>query len=189
MIDGYLDSQEFLSRRERARSDYCKLLKLATVKFGTLPLAALEEADGRKARGAFLRWRDQLAKNSLRQADYALTVLNIVLNWAKVRGEIRLNPCRDAGVRKLYDITRADKVWSDAHIEAFLAAASPELRLAMMLAVWTGQRQGDLLRLAWSAYDERRVQDHPRQGPHPGSDPCRWSAKETARRHAAQKFR
>ena len=27
------------------------------------------------------------------------------------------------------------------------------LQLALLLALWTGQRQGDLLRLPWSAYD------------------------------------
>ena len=27
----------------------------------------------------------------------------------------------------------------------------------MMLALWTGQRQGDLLRLPWSAYDGNHI--------------------------------
>ena len=34
-----------------------------------------------------------------------------------------------------------------------MAKAPEHLRLAFMLALWTGQRQGDLLRLPWSAYD------------------------------------
>ncbi|WP_162853529.1 tyrosine-type recombinase/integrase [Novosphingobium sp. BW1] len=36
---------------------------------------------------------------------------------------------------------------------AFHAEASPHLSLALTLALWTGQRQGDLLRLPWSAYN------------------------------------
>jgi integrase len=36
---------------------------------------------------------------------------------------------------------------------AFLKSAPQHLRLALTLALWTGQRQGDLLRLSWSAYD------------------------------------
>src|SRR5215510_14933216 len=39
---------------------------------------------------------------------------------------------------------------------AFLEHARPDLALAIMLALWTGQRQGDLLRLPWSAYDGKR---------------------------------
>ena len=155
VIDGYLDSPDFLRCAERTQSDYRKLLKLLAADFAQLPVAALE-AEAR-ARGRFLRWRDQLAKSSQRQADYAWTVLNIVLNWGKVRGEVKINPCRDSGVRKLYNTTRRDKVWSAEQISAFMAHASPELQLAMSLALWTGQRQGDLLRLVWQAYDGQTI--------------------------------
>ena len=39
----------------------------------------------------------------------------------------------------------------------FLRTAPPYLRLAMLLAINTGQRQGDLLRLPWSAYDGTNI--------------------------------
>ncbi len=39
----------------------------------------------------------------------------------------------------------------------FLRVAPSYLRLAMLLALNTGQRQGDLLRLPWSAYDGTRI--------------------------------
>jgi integrase len=38
-----------------------------------------------------------------------------------------------------------------------LGVASKELKLALMLALWTGQRQGDLLALPWSAYDSTTI--------------------------------
>jgi integrase len=31
------------------------------------------------------------------------------------------------------------------------------MRLALELALWTGQRQGDILRLGWSSYDGKRL--------------------------------
>lgn len=37
------------------------------------------------------------------------------------------------------------------------AVASEELKLALVLALWTGQRQGDLLRLPWSLYDGTHI--------------------------------
>ena len=37
------------------------------------------------------------------------------------------------------------------------AVASPQMRLAFMLALWTGQRQGDILRLTWAAYDGTHI--------------------------------
>jgi hypothetical protein len=38
-----------------------------------------------------------------------------------------------------------------------LAVASKEVQLALILALWTGQRQGDLLRLPWSAYESPNI--------------------------------
>jgi len=47
----------------------------------------------------------------------------------------------------------SDIIWLPEDIEAFMAAASPEMQFAMVLALHTGQRQADILRLAWSQYD------------------------------------
>src|SRR5262249_60655061 len=38
-----------------------------------------------------------------------------------------------------------------------LQHAPAHLHLALLLALWTGQRQGDLLRLTWSAYDGKHI--------------------------------
>lgn len=156
VVDGYLDSQDFLTCKPRTQSDYRKQAKLIVGRFGALEVVAMAENTD-AVRGDFLGFRDELAKASPRQADYCLQVLNTILNWGKVRGKLKLNPLRDAGVRKVYDATRADKVWSDEQIDAFVSRATTEIALAMMLALWTGQRQGDLLRLTWSAYDGRTI--------------------------------
>jgi integrase len=103
----------------------------------------------------FKEWRDEIAERSLRQADAAWIALQRVLSWALDRRLIRENPCEKRG--RLYDSTRADKVWTPEQEEAFLAVASAPLRLAFMLAIWTGQRQGDLLKLTWKAWDEMPV--------------------------------
>ncbi|HET9617771.1 MAG TPA: tyrosine-type recombinase/integrase, partial [Pseudolabrys sp.] len=50
-----------------------------------------------------------------------------------------------------------DKVWSADDEAAFLDRAPRHLHLPLILALWTGQRQGDLLRLPWSAYDGSRI--------------------------------
>lgn len=152
VVDKYLDSQEFLTCGERTRRDY-RLQTAKIVKaFGDLPVETLVENPD-ETRGLFLDHRDELAKASIRQADYFMQVLSTVLNWGKVRGKLKLNPLRDAGVKKLYDVTRAEKTWSDEQIDQFRSRAQPEIDLAMMMALWTGQRQGDLLRLTWASYD------------------------------------
>jgi hypothetical protein len=92
-----------------------------------------------------MSWRDKLAIRSRRQADYAWTVLARVLSWAKDRGIISVNPCERGG--RLYRGSRAEKIWTDDDEAAFYRAAPPHLHLPLLIALWTAQRQGDLLRL------------------------------------------
>jgi integrase len=142
-------SGEFLHGiSERTRRDYVKQIKRIERAFGDFPIKALDDPG---ARAVFLEWRDGLARTSLRQADYAYHTLARILSWALKRGLITKNPCAEGG--KLYHGTRVDKIWNDEDVARFLDTAPPHLCLAMMLAVNTGQRQGDLLKLTWSAYD------------------------------------
>jgi integrase len=78
-----------------------------------------------------------------------------VLSWAKGRGKITVNPCERGG--RVYNETRVDFIWSEDDEAAFLRHAPAHLHLPLLLAAWTGQRQGDLLRLTWSAYDGSEI--------------------------------
>ena len=144
----YQSSAEFIALRDRTRSDYVKQIKLIELAFGDMPLAALS---ARGARAEFMAWRDRLAIRSHRQADYAWTVLARVLSWSKNRGLVAENPCERAG--RLYRGNRAENVWSPEDEAAFYRTAPEHLHLPVIMALWTGQREGDLLRLTWSAYD------------------------------------
>ena len=152
LIDAYQRSQKFLTLRERSRADYIKQIKIIETEFGDFPLKALT---AREMRGVFMDWRDKLAIKSLRQADYAWMVLALIFAWAKDRGKITVNPCERGG--RLYGGTRVDFVWSIEDEATFLKHAPAHLHLPLLLALWTGQWQGDLLRLPWSAYDGTRI--------------------------------
>ncbi len=58
---------------------------------------------------------------------------------------------------KLYEVDRAEVIWEAEHIKAFASVASDELYFALVLALWTAQRQGDLIRLTWSQYDGKHI--------------------------------
>jgi integrase len=47
--------------------------------------------------------------------------------------------------------------WSAAEVELALAALPEHLRRPVVLALYTGQRRGDLIRMPWSAYDGSRI--------------------------------
>jgi integrase len=148
ILDAYEDSEAFRSLAPSTAHDYKRYLTAIGREFGDFPLAGLGE---RGARVEFMRWRDNVAKRSKRTADYGWSVLARVMSWALDRGLVTANPCEKGG--RVYRATRADNIWTDADETAFLAVASPQMRLAFMLALWTGQRQGDILRLTWAAYD------------------------------------
>jgi integrase len=152
VLQGYQTSGEFLGRAERTQADYIKHIRAIEREFGDFPLSALTD---RRTRGIFMAWRDKLANSSRRQADYAWTVLALVLAWALNRGLVAANPCEKGG--RLYRGSRADKVWTADDEAAFLRSAPAHLHLPLLLALWTGQRQGDLLRLPWSAYDGTHI--------------------------------
>jgi integrase len=149
----FQESAEFqFGISQRTRRDYIKQIKRIESAFGDFPIKALDDL---RARSVFLDWRDRLARTSLRQADYAYSTLARVLSWAHHRGLIATNPCTKGG--KLYHGSRVNKIWSDEDLARFLRTAPPYLRLALLLAINTGQRQGDLLRLPRSAYNGAEI--------------------------------
>jgi len=145
-------SAEFSGLAERTRFDYVRQITIIDRDLGDFPLAGLTD---RRTRGIFMAWRDRLAVNSRRQADYGWQVLRRVLSWSLDRGLVLANPCERGG--RLYHGSRADKIWTAEHEAAFIASAPAYLHLPLLLALWTGQRQGDLLRLPWSAYDGTHI--------------------------------
>jgi len=147
VIAAYKASRDFAALRERTRADYLKQIGKIEVAFGDLPIDALD--DPRVTRD-FLDWRDSMA-SSPRQADYVWTVLMRIVSWARGRGLTTYRPPERVG--RHYHADRADKIWTEEHVAAFMAAAPETLQRALVLALETGQRQGDLLVLPWSAYD------------------------------------
>lgn len=160
VIDGYQRSPAFTGLAPRTKIDYlAHLAKIERAKlieggpdFATYPLEAVDDP---KIRKRLLDWRDTMALSSPRQADATLGVLRIILEWARDRGMVAHNHATRP--KKVYRADRSDKIWLPDHLAAFRAVAAPEMRLALELALWTGQRQGDVLALAWPSYKDGRL--------------------------------
>jgi len=145
-------SEDFRALSERTKSDYLKIIDDLLHEFGDAPFAVLQD---RRFRAVALRTRDDRAKRSKRQADYWWSCLRRILSWATDRGMLERNVCKGGG--RLYKADRRSKVWTHEHVAAFMAVATQELRLAMLLALYTGQRKGDLLKLTWKAWDGKCI--------------------------------
>lgn len=152
VLQAYQLSDDFRDLANRTKLDYVRQIKLIERDFADFPLSAMTD---RRTRGIFKAWREHLADTSRRQADYAWVVLARVLSFGMDRGLVAANPCTRGG--RLYRGSRAEKIWTAADEAAFLAGAPAHLHLPLLLALWTGQRQGDLLRLPWSTYDGNQI--------------------------------
>jgi integrase len=117
--------------------------------FGTMPLDCLDDPE---VKDVFEQWAD---KSSPRARDYRLSVISSVLSWAENKRKIKQNHLR--GFKHKHSVDCSDKVYSDSDIDAFMAVAPVEMQRAFVLGLETGIRQGDLLRLPWSAYDGKQI--------------------------------
>lgn len=153
IVNGYQRSSSWSKLAPRTKSDYVKAIIRIENKWGSYPLDAIEDP---KIRSRLLSWRDEMAVASPRQADAVFGVLRIILEWGRDRGLVAINHATRP--KKVYRADRSDKLWLPENISALRAAAPDELLLAFELALGTGQRKGDLLKLEWNAYvdDTRR---------------------------------
>ncbi|MCP1754385.1 tyrosine-type recombinase/integrase [Bradyrhizobium elkanii] len=150
LIRDYTTSIEFEQKLAAStQAEYKRMLTKSEAEFGTMPIAALDDARVRKD---LLEWREKVARSSgQREADNRLSAISAMLTWGVDRGTITTNHLK--GFKRLYHVDRSEIIWLPEHIAAFMSVASLEMQQALILGLHTGQREGDILRMPWSAYD------------------------------------
>jgi integrase len=133
---------------DSTKNEYMRIFKFWDAEYGTCPYRALED---KAFRAEIIKWHDRFSEAKPREADNRVAILARVLSWAAKDGPLSINVLD--GFERAYASDRSEIIWLPEHIEAFMAAASPEMQFAMVLALHTGQRQGDIRRLAWTQYD------------------------------------
>lgn len=154
LITDFKGSTAFTSKSEKTREAYARYLDIIRDEFGAMTYSMLQD---RRARGKFKEWRDSMA-DTPRAADYAWSTLARVLSFAKDHGAISVNVAERGG--RLYSADRTEKIWTEEDVARMLALHRPEISAALLLALWTGQRQGDLLKAEWSSYDGHALRVH-----------------------------
>jgi integrase len=160
IIREYMKSPAYTGLKETTREGYEIAINAIELEFHDMKFADIVAVGTRKT---FLEWRDDIAKVHPRKADLFMSVLKRILWFGMDRELISRHPLEH--VEKISDGTRRDVIWTDEEIDRFrsgvkneqgeweIKPASEPLVRAMMLGLWTGQRQGDLLKLTWKAYD------------------------------------
>lgn len=160
LIRRFEASPEFVNMREdTTQKEYRRKFRVIDRKWGTAPISAFND---KNFRVDALNWRDEIAIRARREADNLMSALARLGSWAFDRGEVERNVLDN--IKRVYRSNRVDKIWLPEHVQTFTAHATQEMYTALMLAMHTGQRQGDLLRLPWSSYDGARIILRQRKG-------------------------
>lgn len=151
LAEEYRKSADFQRLKATTKSDYERIIGVIKVRWGDMPLGALE---AKGARSLFISWRDGM-RSTPRAADLNIAVLARIIAWGVNLEHVAKNPLEKVG--KLHKTTRKDDVWRPSQIDTFLTQAAPHLANVVKIALWTMQRQADVLTLSTIAYDDGRL--------------------------------
>lgn len=152
----YYASQAFTELASRSQTDYRKHIEKMRQEFGDLEVK-------RMSRAFVFEYRDRLTRDhGMRTAAYRIVVLRRLLYQAINYGLRKDNPAEKPELRQNKP---RDQVWTNDDEVKFLAAcdatedrpARPHIRLAYYLALYTVQRQTDVLALGRDHYDGKRI--------------------------------
>ncbi len=146
----YLVAEEYTDLAESTQKEYLRSVRNLRAYFGDLPTRLLGE---KAIRQEFKKYHKDRSTDGMRAADHDISVLKVILSFAVDQSWISVNHA--AGMKRKYKSDRSAFLWRPENFDALFAALegysnSDEIRLATVLAIYTGQRQGDLLKLRWN---------------------------------------
>jgi len=139
LVTVYLASDDYTDLRDTTRKRYRQLCDSLRQDMGKAKLKTITPK-------VVTVYKKKL-KATPHEANYRLRVLRLLFAFARREGLFDgQNPASDFRQLK---VQPRNVVWSMADETAFLAHASPEITRAYLMAIYTAQRQGDLLRCSW----------------------------------------
>ena len=151
LVLAYKSGPEFAALAPRTRRDYDGVFAWLRP-IGATPLHLIDPP-------LVMGIRDKaFAAHRRRFANRTLAVLRLLFGWGLPRGLVDGNPAAGLPkIRRPAGTPTANRPWTAAELAAVMAAAPPHLRLAVAIGAWTAMREGDMLRLPWSAWDGRAL--------------------------------
>jgi integrase len=140
LIETWQASPEWSALGSKTRTEWARYCKRVNAAWGSLQVKGIEPKH-------VIALRDTYAGTPA-AANNLMRCLSSMLGWSVPRGWRSDNPCREV---KLLRGGEAYQPWPWSAIENARSDLRPDLRLAMELALYTGQRQGDVLAMRWDA--------------------------------------
>ena len=138
LIEAYRKSPEYRKLSENTQRDYDRYLDRFHAMWGERKALKIKPKHVLELRDAYV--------DTPRAANYMIRVLSLLLKWGVPREYLPDNPCRNVALFPKGDPYDA---WHWEEVEEFRDKALPEHWWAVAIAVYTGQRQGDCLKMTW----------------------------------------
>jgi len=145
-IEKFLASKLYDERAETTRRNYRRVLDQLRKSWGAGLLRDLQPRHIRKIRNA-------IGEKSTTAADIAMSLISALWEFATEQLGLELDADPTHGVKRVHKVTHEHEPWPAEIIERFWHEARPSLCWAVKLALFTGQRRSDLVKMEWSQYN------------------------------------
>jgi integrase len=150
-IGQFLASKEFAERAESTKRYSRRLLDELRQRYGSGLICDLEPVHAKDIRNYMKE------AHSTSVADVALSLLSNVWQYADEYLDLDLVSDPTKGIRRVHRVTKEHQPWPQDLIDRFTVVAPDNLRIAIKLLLFTGQRKGDVVRMTRACFDGHSI--------------------------------
>jgi len=142
----YERSVEFRALADTTQTDYSMTLRLIQAELGTRRFRFTTKAMIKTVRDTYA--------DHPRKAHKVKQMVSRLYSWAEENSLVPdgFNPAKGIKLMRTKDGVREIVVWSDAEIQLLLAECPEHVRTPVLLALYTGQRRQDIVRMTWQQF-------------------------------------
>ena len=141
VIERFIDSPAYQTRAEATKRNYRRVIDTLKQRYGTGLLKDLQPRHVKTARNEI---RDALTSSA---ADIAISIISTLWDFADEQLALDLGADPTFGIKRVHVGHKEHEPWPQDLIARFLSEASLHLAFAVRLALGTGLRRSDLVKL------------------------------------------
>ena len=146
VIERFVASADYAGRAETSKRNYRRVLDGLKQRYGA---ALIKDLQPRHVKTIRNEMRDAFTTTA---ADIAIGLISTLWDFADEELELNLGADPTYGIRRVHAGSREHEPWPQELIDRFLCEARPSLRFAVRLALCTGLRRSDLVKLKWEDF-------------------------------------
>ena len=146
VIERFMASTGYASRAETTKRNYRRVLDALRERYGAGLIKDLQPRHVKTIRNEI---RDTSTTTG---ADIAISLLSTLWDFADEELALNLGADPTYGIKRVHIGSREHEPWPQELIDRFMREAPPSLRFAVRLALGTGLRRSDLVKLRWADF-------------------------------------